>query len=170
MTAVPGRVARAVSTLDVRPDDRLLEFGCGPGVSVELVCRRLGPDGFVAAVDRSATAVRRTLARVAPHVASGRAVVRQTAFVRSGVADLGRFDKIFSINVNLYWTGPATEELALARSLLVPGGRLYAFFETPGGPRTARAAEIASRVAASFTAGGFTPTVEDDDLLCVSGT
>jgi cyclopropane fatty-acyl-phospholipid synthase-like methyltransferase len=160
--------------LDVQPTDRLLEFGCGPGVSVELVCARLGEDGFVAAVDRSATAVRRTLARVAPWVEAGRAVVRQTAFTASGLAaaslDSVRYDKIFSINVNLYWTGPATDELALARSLLVPGGRLYAFFEMPGGSSSGRATEIASRVVASFTAGGFTPTVTTDGVLCVSGT
>jgi protein-L-isoaspartate O-methyltransferase len=165
---VPERIARAVSMLDVQPSDRLLEFGCGPGVSVALVCELLGPDGFIAAVDRSATAIARTRERMADCVASGRAEVRQTAFVASGLAGLDRvpYDKIFSINVNLFWTGPATAELALARSLLAPGGRLYAFYEAPGG----RTDEIATRVASTFAAGSFPPTVTTDGVLCVMGT
>jgi len=167
--SVPERVRLAVDALDVAPDDRLLEFGCGPGVSVELVCARLGPGGFVAAIDRSATATARTLARVWSCVAAGRAVVCRTAFTAAGLASCGLasapYDKIFSINVNLYWTGPATAELALARSLLAPGGRLYAFYEAAGG----RTAEIAARVAETFRAGGFAPTVTTDGVLCVSG-
>ena len=138
-------------------------------MSVELVCARLGPGGFVAAVDRSATAVARTLARVSACVDAGRAAVCQTAFTAAGLAacglDAAPYDKIFSINVNLFWTGPAAAELLLARSLLAPGGRLYAFYEAPGG----RTPEIAARVAGTFQAGGFAPTVTTDGVLCVSG-
>ena len=67
--------------------------------------------------------------------------------------------------MNLFWTGSAAAELALARSLLAPGGRLYAFYEAPGG----RTPEIAARVAGTFRAGGFAPTVTTDGVLCVSG-
>jgi SAM-dependent methyltransferase len=138
-------------------------------VSVELICARLGPGGFVAAVDRSATAVARTRARVAGCVDAERATVCETAFTAAGLAACGLdatpYDKIFSINVNLFWTGPAAAELALARSLLAPGGRLYAFYEAPGG----RTPEIAARVAETFRAGGFAPTVTTDGVLCVSG-
>jgi cyclopropane fatty-acyl-phospholipid synthase-like methyltransferase len=167
--SVPERVRLAVEALEIAPGDRVLEFGCGPGVSVELVCARLGPGGFVAAVDRSSTAVARTLSRVSACVDAGRAAVCQTAFTAAGLAGCGLaatpYDKIFSINVNLYWTGSAEAELALARSLLAPGGRLYAFYEAPGG----RTPDIAVRVAETFRAGGFAPTVTTDGVLCVSG-
>jgi cyclopropane fatty-acyl-phospholipid synthase-like methyltransferase len=168
MRGVPPRIARAVEALDVRPSDRLLEFGCGPGVSVAQVCARLGEGGSITAIDRSATAVNRTRTRVADCIAAGRAVVHQAPFEASALAGLveGPFDKIFSINVNLYWTGQAAPELSLARSLLAPGGRLYAFYEGPSDDRTA---EVARRVADAFRVGGFTPTVSNNGVLCVAG-
>ena len=56
---VPARIAWAVELLDLRPDDRVLEFGCGPGVAAGLVADRLSVVGRIVAVDRSATAVAR---------------------------------------------------------------------------------------------------------------
>jgi hypothetical protein len=38
---VPERVAWAVEMLDLAPDDRLLEIGCGAGRAVSLICARL---------------------------------------------------------------------------------------------------------------------------------
>ena len=81
---VPARIAWAVDQLDLAPTDRVLEFGCGPGVAASLVADRVG-DGAVLAIDRSATAIARAAARNAGHLASGRLVLEQVA-----LADLPR--------------------------------------------------------------------------------
>jgi SAM-dependent methyltransferase len=170
MEVVPERIRAAVAALDVAAGDRLLEIGCGPGVAISLVCERLGDRGAITAIDRSAVAVARALRRNASCVAAGRAGVHRAAFTAEDLAAAGlagrTYDKVFSVNVNLFWTGPATAELALARASLAPGGRLYAFYEPPA----SRTSEIAGRVSAAFAAAGFAPTVTTDGVLCVCGT
>jgi hypothetical protein len=42
-----------------------------------------------------------------------------------------RFDKVFAININLFWTRPAQGELALVRQLLCDDGRLDLFYDSP---------------------------------------
>ncbi|PZG84049.1 hypothetical protein C1I97_34295 [Streptomyces sp. NTH33] len=156
--AVPERIRQAIAALDVRPSDRLLEIGCGGGVAVALVCPLL-TTGTITAVDRSATATSRAVRRNEDAVRNGRVRIATTAFTESGLTAAGlsdrRFDKIFAINVNLFWTGPARAELALAADLLASGGALYAFYEPPGD----RLDELAEKVTGTFTAGGFSAEV-----------
>ncbi|HEV3504599.1 MAG TPA: hypothetical protein VG637_04850, partial [Actinomycetes bacterium] len=40
-TAVPERIRWAVEVLSPAPEDHVLEIGCGPGVAVAAICRRL---------------------------------------------------------------------------------------------------------------------------------
>jgi len=161
-TAVPERIRQAVAALDVRAGDRLLEIGCGGGVAVGLVCPLL-TSGTITAVDRSATATARAVRRNAGWVRDGRAAIATAAFTEPGLTAAGlahrRFDKIFAINVNLFWTGPARAELALAAHLLAPGGALYAFYEPPGERLDERIDELAAKVTGTFEAGGFAAEV-----------
>ncbi|MGY1617523.1 class I SAM-dependent methyltransferase [Geodermatophilus sp. SYSU D00691] len=150
MSAVPDRVRWAVELLDPRPDDVVLEVGCGPGVAAELVCARL-TTGRMVAVDRSAVAVERTTRRNAEHVAAGRLTVVEAALDGLDLPEHG-VDRAFSVNVNLFWTGDPAAELAVLRRALRPGGLLLVLYGTgPGGPDKATAA-----VAGALAAHGFT--------------
>jgi SAM-dependent methyltransferase len=134
---IPERIRWAVRQLAPAPDDQLLEIGCGPGIAVSLVCDHLA-GGRIVAVDRSPTAIARAARRNAGHVAAGRAVLRTAALESLHPADLleGRegFDKVFAMNVNLFWVRSPARELDLVKAVLKPGGALLLFYGygTPG--------------------------------------
>jgi SAM-dependent methyltransferase len=125
------RIAWAVERLSVAPEDRLLEIGCGHGVAVSLVCERLD-GGSIIAIDRSRKMVEAASRRNADHVAAGVASF-QTATPLE--ADLGAalFDKIFAINVGMFWRSRPVRELEVLKHLLAPTGRLFLFYESPPG-------------------------------------
>jgi cyclopropane fatty-acyl-phospholipid synthase-like methyltransferase len=148
--SVPERVQWAVDVLRVQPGDRLLEIGAGPGVAAALVAEQL-VDGRLVAIDRSAVAVRRALDRNGAHVAAGKVEVRHASledFDGSG----GPFDKIFAINVNVFWVGDAAAHVEQLAACLAPGGALYLFYEAPS---TSKGREISDRVHNTLRAAGF---------------
>ncbi|KAB2343718.1 SAM-dependent methyltransferase [Actinomadura rudentiformis] len=153
MAEVPERVRWAVETLRVRPGDRVLEIGCGVGVAVSLLCDRL-EDGTITAIDRSAKAIATAGRRNAAHVEAGRAVLEVASL--DAFSDAGVFDKIFAINVNVFWVGRATVELEVIRRHLAPDGRLWLFYEPP---TPENADEVAQKVAGGLQGAGFTAMV-----------
>lgn len=133
---VPDRVAWAVDQLDLAPDARVLEIGGGPGAAAELVCRRL-EHGFLLGIDRSAVATARSTKRNQAHLDAGRLELRLGRLVDLDVPD-GSFDVAFSVDVNLFWTGPAHPELSLLHRALHQGGRLHVLYgPTPRDPTKA---------------------------------
>ncbi|MEV4894033.1 class I SAM-dependent methyltransferase [Nonomuraea sp. NPDC055795] len=158
--AVPARLTWAVDTLDVRPGERILEIGCGRGVAAELLCDR---GARVTALDRSATAIKAAELRNRRHLDAGLAVFRLGA-LEDGIGD-GGYDKVFAVNVNLFWTRSPAGELGLIRNALTGRGALYVFYEPPG-----RTEELAEKVGGALAAGGFhVTTMREGGLLCVKG-
>ena len=155
---VPARNRWAVDLLAARPDEQLLEVGCGPGVAAALVCEQL-TSGRLLAVDRSPTAAERTRRRNAAHLALGRLEVCTGA-----LADLalppGAFDAAFSVDVNAFWTGAAMQELEVLRAELRPGGRLLVLYGANGPTGADR---VQASVAEALRRHGFV------DVLPVSG-
>lgn len=127
--STPKRLAWAVEQLAVRPTDRVLEIGCGRGVAVALVAERL-VTGSITAIDRSAHAVAGARQRNGAHLAAGRAELRHTALVELPQGP-ERYDKIFAVNVNVFWMSAAARELSLVRNLLAPLGTFSLFYEPP---------------------------------------
>lgn len=153
---IPARISWAAGLLDPGPADRLLEVGCGPGIAASLICPRL-TGGSLLAVDRSATAVARTAARNAEHVASGRLVVR-----RAELADLTEtgFDAAFTVDVNTFWTDPSGPALPTLAATVRPGGKLLILYGAGGPTRSDR---VTPGVAAAMTAAGLTAVRVLDD-------
>jgi ubiquinone/menaquinone biosynthesis C-methylase UbiE len=122
------RLRSVVEQLDIRPDDRVLEIGCGHGVAATLVCERL-EGGHLTAVDRSAKMIQAATRRNAAYVEAGRA-----EFLVADLEDLDlgdhRFDKIFAVRVGLFHRDPERARSIVER-WLAPGGELFVFFDQP---------------------------------------
>jgi len=120
-----ARLEAVVASLGVRPDDRVLEIGCGHGVAATLVCERL-EGGRLTAIDRSPKMIAAARRRNAAHVEAGRA-----EFLLGALEDIDlgarRFDTIFAVRVGLFHREPERAR-ALAERWLAPGGTLHAFW------------------------------------------
>lgn len=147
---IPARIRWGIDVMDVQPGDQILEIGCGPGAAAELVCSRL-ESGRLFAIDRSESGVDRTKRRCADAVKDGRLTVRQIDLATLRVP-VKRLHKAFAFNVNLFWVRDATDEVALLHEKLLPGGRLYLFFETTRPEGKAKIIEGATK---ALSEGGF---------------
>lgn len=125
------RLRSVVEQLDIRPDDRVLEIGCGHGVAATLVCERL-EEGYLTAVDRSAKMIQAATCRNAVYIEAGR-----TEFLVATLENLDledrRFDKIFAVRVGLFHRDPERAR-SIVEKWLVPGGAVFVFFDPPSGP------------------------------------
>ncbi len=145
------RLVWAVDVLAVEPTDRLLEIGCGPGGAVSLICEKLD-GGTIIAIDRSEKMIETARKRNADHVVSGVASFQTASLDQADLGD-ARFDKIFAINVGLFWRQRPVRELKILRDHLAPEGRLFLFHEPPPG---SIALPMAASVPAALESSGFT--------------
>jgi SAM-dependent methyltransferase len=143
-----------VSLLDVRPDDRVLEIGFGPGLAIRELSRAAHA-GYVCGIDHSELMMRQASRRNADGIRQG------TVDLRLGSVDAlpafgAPFDRIMAVNALLLWHEPDARLEALRR-LLRPG------WPDRGGssatrPRASdeRSAATGRQIAAGFVRPGFT--------------
>lgn len=129
MGDVSERLQSVVEQLDVRPDDRVLEIGCGHGVAATLVCERL-EGGHLTAVDRSPRMIEAAKRRNAAHIEAGKAEFLLAALEDLDLGDR-RFDKVFAVRVGLFHRDPDRAR-AIVERWLAPGGVVFAFSDSPG--------------------------------------
>ena len=77
--AARPRLRAIVDALPLRPGMRVVEIGCGPGAAAREVAERVGPDGHVLAVDRSAAAIAALTKGAGELIRSGRVTARQVS-------------------------------------------------------------------------------------------
>ena len=145
------RLGWAVDALAIEPADRVLEVGCGHGVAASLVCERLD-SGRLTAIDRSKKMIDMATRRNHGHVAAGRASFGVATFQEATFGE-ERFDKVFAVNVALFWRQPR-EALAIVRGLLAPDGTLYVIGQAPGWTGSG-ARSFAAGLAPMFEEQGF---------------
>src|SRR5215211_6667315 len=147
------RNAWAVSLLDVRPDDRVLEIGFGPGLAI-LELSRIAHEGHVCGIDHSELMVRQARRRNADGVRRGLVDLRLGS-VDALPAFGAPFDKILAVNAHLFWS-ELEARLENLRRLLRPGG-LIALAHQPRGPGASdeTAAESGRELAAALGRAGF---------------
>ena len=121
----------------MQPNENILEIGCGNGHAVELICKQL-TTGKIIAIDRSAKAIRAAEANNQQCVNSGKVQFRNTALAEIKRNEM--FDKIFAINVNVFWTGPE-KEIAILNTLMSRNSRLYLFYDPPSSGQPEKAIE-----------------------------
>lgn len=146
---IAERFTWALETLDVQPDDHLLEIGCGHGIAVSLVCPKLA-GGKIVAIDRSATMIEAAKRKNSACISAGQAEFHAAALDKAQFAD-AQFDKIFAINVNLFWTS-AADELKLLRRWLRSSGVLHLYYHPPD---ESKVKQLMDAIPAALTAHGF---------------
>jgi SAM-dependent methyltransferase len=144
------RLAWAVEVLDVAPEDRILEVGCGHGVAVSLVCERLGA-GRITALDRSPKMIETAQKRNAPNAEKVRFI---TASLEAANLGAEAYDKVFAVHfAALHKPGTALEVVHRA---LVPRGALYLFNQGLGWKSSRDARDFANRLGGVLEGCGFT--------------
>ena len=151
------RHAWAARTLAPGPGDRVLEVGCGHGVTATLVCEQLA-GGTYAGVDRSEKMVVAARRRNAAHVASGIASFAVATFpaLPDATQGDGAIDKLYAFHVADFWRRPEVM-LGAARRLLAPGGALYLFNSLPGWNQRVTVDGFVAQLTSVLAAHGFTP-------------
>ena len=125
---IPERFIWAANVLDVRPEDQVLEIGCGVGLLVAEVAKRL-EIGAVTALDKSGPMLEKARKRNQLKMEQGLVKFFHVSF-KEFYGKTATFDKVVAFNVNFFWHNPATE-LKIIKSLLKPEGRLYVFHQSP---------------------------------------
>ena len=143
----------ALGLLDIRPADRVLELGFGPGLGIRGAAER-AHRGEVFGVDHSAVMLRQASKRNSAAISAGR-VKLQLASVDALPDFPAQFDKIFGVNVHMFWSDAAAV-IAELLVLLQPGGTLALTFQPrKPGATDADTAQAGDKLTDLLVRGGF---------------
>lgn len=151
-----------IDALDVRPGDKVLDIGCGPGQSFALLKERASL-GRIFGIDQSETMLKQARQRSSEAISNGYLELRRGAFGSLPWAD-ATFDKILLVNV-VYFFDRSGGDISEAHRVLRPNGRLAVYatdkktmsrwpFSRPETHRTFDASELI----ALLESGGFAPS------------
>ena len=111
--------AWGISFLNLKPDDAVLDIGCGGGAALARMAETVTA-GYLTGIDYSAVSVQAASAYNRDAVAAGRMEICSGSVEALPFAD-GSFDKIITVESFYFWPSPA-ENLREVRRVLKPGG------------------------------------------------
>jgi len=114
-----GRSEWVFSLLELRPEERVLEIGFGPGTDLERASQMAA---FVAGVDHSDLMVKQAARRNARAIREGRVEVQLGSAARLPYPE-AHFDKVFAIDSAQFWKDSVGTLTEVGR-VLKPGGRI----------------------------------------------
>lgn len=163
-----------VELLEIRPDDQVLEVGCGPGLALAACAAHL-ETGRATGLDHSQTMFAQAAKRNRKAIADGR-VELWCGDLNRLVAVSEAFDRVFAVNVVQFWEDRA-EALRTLHRVCRPGGLVGLTYQ-PRQPAASRddALRIARAIQDDMSAAGFVePKCEELALtpapaVCVLGT
>ncbi len=120
------RNMRTVDLLCIRPEDRVLEVGFGPGLAVRRAAE-LATRGKIVGIDHSPLMLRQALRRNAGAVHAGRVELVLGSAERLPSFPF-HFSKVFAVNVFAFWRDPAAV-LQGFRGVMEPGGTIALTFQ-----------------------------------------
>ena len=162
-----------VELLGVRPADRVLEVGFGPGVAIAALAR--AGAAHVCGVEHSEVMLRQAAKRNAAAIRAGRVTLVNASAAQLPAAVDGPFDVILAVNALGFWPAPA-ERLADLGRRLADGGRI-AIVSQPRcpGATASTSRQAAAEIEKQMVEAGLTPVGTetlplDPPAVCVLAT
>jgi ubiquinone/menaquinone biosynthesis C-methylase UbiE len=117
---------RMIENLDVRPNDKLLEIGYGPGIGINIIAQRCS-SCTIHGIDFSRLMYNRANKCNKPYI--GDKVQLQLGDFLKMPIDSNSYDKIFCLNVIYFWEN-LMEPFKKIISILKPGGAFHIYMAT----------------------------------------
>jgi SAM-dependent methyltransferase len=124
----PARFLWATYLLSVKPEDNILEIGCGTGLLAEQICSKLSQGKFTA-IDKSPAMITKAQKRNHRFIEAGIANFIITDLLNANFPKM-LFDIIVAFNINFFWKD-AARELRHIKHLLKSHGSLFIFYQAP---------------------------------------
>lgn len=124
---IPARFKWALTVIQPKPSDKILEIGCGSGTLTSLIATKL-TTGQITSIDRSPSMIRTAKNRNKQFIETGKASVIETSL--EDWTYLESFDKVVAFNVSMFWLYPE-RSIPLVKQLLKPTGRFFIMYQPP---------------------------------------
>ena len=141
-----------LSLLDIQPDDRILEVGCGPGALILALATR-ATEGLVVGIDPSPIMLRQAARRNAEAIREGRVQLRLGSATAIPFEE-ATFDKALSANSLPFWPDQEAGVKEMWR-VLKPGGVIVIILQPRWARTDSEVKEIGTGLLALLSSVGF---------------